>query len=318
MPPTADDLGFVDLQVNGYAGVDFNSDGLSAEELHRACERLVDDGVAGILATVITADLERMEARLRRLVSLRAQDGLAREVIWGIHIEGPFLRPDVGYVGAHPREHVRPIDVGTMRRLLDAAGGLTRIVTLAPEQDEGFRAVRMLANESVVVSAGHCDPSRETLLGAMDAGLSMFTHLGNGCPVMMDRHDNIIQRALSLADRLWITFIADGAHVPFAALGNYLRCAGTGRAIVVTDAIAAAGMGPGRYQVGDVEAIVEDELVPRLASDPRHLAGSALTMRRAADNLRRELKLSEEEIARLCVGNPHTACFSTDQSASPR
>ena len=142
-----------------------------------------------------------------------------------------------------------------MRRLLDAAGGLTRIVTLAPEQDDGFQVIRMLAKEGIVVSAGHCDPSREMLCGAIDAGLAMFTHLGNGCPVLMERHDNIIQRVLSLADRLWITFIVDGRTFPFPRAGNYLRCAGSGRAIVVTDAVAAAGMGPGRYRCGDVEAL---------------------------------------------------------------
>ena len=98
MPSAADDLGFVDLQVNGYAGVDFNSDGLTLEELHLACQRLRDDGVAGVLATVITADLERMEARLARLVALREQDALARGVIWGIHVEGPFIRSEQGYV----------------------------------------------------------------------------------------------------------------------------------------------------------------------------------------------------------------------------
>jgi N-acetylglucosamine-6-phosphate deacetylase len=302
-PSTIVEEGFLDLQVNGYAGVDFNSDTLTLDELRSACQRLADDSVAGILATVITADIERMLARLRRIVSLRQQDPLIGQIIWGLHIEGPFLRPESGYVGAHPPQYVRAADVGMMQTLLDAAGGLARIVTLAPEQDAGFQVTRLLANKGMIVSAGHCDPSTETLFAAIDAGLSMFTHLGNGCPALLPRHDNIIQRVLSLADRLWITFIADGAHVPFAALGNYLRIVGSDRAIIVTDAIAAAGMGPGRYRVGDVDAVVGADLVPRLSSNPQHLAGSALTMPRAANNLRQHLNLTETEIAKLCGGN---------------
>ena len=111
-----------------------------------------------------------------------------------------------------------------MARLLDAAGDSSD-VTLAPERDNGFAVTRMLAGRGIIVSAGHTDATLEELRGAVDAGLSMFTHVGNGCPMHMNRHDNIVQRALSLSDRLWLCFIADGAHVPFVALGNYLRLA---------------------------------------------------------------------------------------------
>ena len=111
----------------------------------------------------------------------------------------------------------------------------------------------MLAGAGVVVSAGHCDPSLDQLRAAIDAGLSMFTHLGNGCPMQLHRHDNVIQRALLACRRPplpWVSFIADGAHVPFFALRNYLKVVGFDRAIVVTDAIAPAGLGPGRYTLG--------------------------------------------------------------------
>ena len=157
------------------------------------------------------------------------QDPLVREVIWGIHIEGPFLNETPGYVGAHPPQAVRPADVDAMKRLLEAAGGLARLVTLAPERDPGSKVVRYLARQKVLVSAGHCDPSFDELRAAIDAGLSLFTHLGNGCPMMLPRHDNIIQRVLALRDRLTIMFIADGVHVPPLALGNYLRLAGIER-----------------------------------------------------------------------------------------
>mgnify|MGYP000868810634 CR=1 FL=1 len=113
----------LDLQVNGYAGTDFNRDGLTAEALHHACTCLLEDGCDSILATFITDDLDAMSRRMARLVELRAQDSLAQEVIAGIHIEGPFINPEKGYVGAHPPQHVKPAGIEDAKRLLDAAGG---------------------------------------------------------------------------------------------------------------------------------------------------------------------------------------------------
>jgi len=291
--------GFVDLQVNGYFGVDFNADDLSAEALHKACARLRADGNAGILATVITDELDVMCSRLQRLVRLRAADDLISDLIWGIHIEGPFINELPGYVGAHPPAAVRPADVDATERLLAAADGLTRIVTLAPERDPGLEVTRFLAAQGITVSAGHCNPSLNQLEAAIQAGLSMFTHLGNGCPMLLDRHDNIIQRVLSLAHSLWLCFIADNVHVPCVALANYLNIAGINRCIVVTDAIAAAGLGPGRYSLGSQAVVVDDKLVARIPGDDTHLAGSAVTMPRSADNLRNVLGLAAADIDSL-------------------
>jgi N-acetylglucosamine-6-phosphate deacetylase len=297
---------FFDLQVNGYAGVDFNQDDLQASDLHRACERLEDDGVGGFLATIITDHLDAMCRRLSRLVDLRERDPLASRLIAGLHIEGPFLNGADGYRGAHPRDAIRPADLDGMARLLDAGGGLTRVVTLAPEFDAGFVVIRRLAAQGIVVSAGHCDPTIDQLRGAIDAGLSMFTHVGNGCPMQMHRHDNIVQRVLSLTDQLWVCFIADGAHVTFPALGNYLRLAGESRAVIVSDSIAAAGLGPGRYKLGRWDIVIGDDMVPR-APDRSHFVGSGISMKGSAANLRDALHLSEAAIRRMTCDNPLAA-----------
>ena len=297
---------FFDLQVNGYAGVDFNQDQLDAGQLHHACERLEADGVAGFLATIITDDLPAMCRRLSRLAELYEADSLAKRLIAGIHIEGPFLNEGDGYRGAHPLDAIRPADVESMARLLDAARGLTRIVTLAPERDPGLAVTRFLASRGIVVSAGHTDASIDELQAAIDAGLSMFTHVGNGCPMQMHRHDNVIQRALSLAGKLWLCFIADGAHVPFLALRNYVRLAGDDRAIVVTDAIAPAGLGPGRYTFGRWDLVVGDDMVPR-APDRSHLVGSGITMKQNAKNLQHALGLPEGVVRKLTLENPRIA-----------
>jgi N-acetylglucosamine-6-phosphate deacetylase len=200
---------------------------------------------------------------------------------------------------------VRPANVDEMLRLLDAAGGFARIVTLAPERDPESQVTLRLAAEGVVVSAGHCNPSLNELEGAIDVGLSMFTHLGNGCPMQMHRHDNIVQRVLSLGDRLWITFIADGAHIPLFALKNYLAVVGLDRAIVVTDAIAPAGLGPGDYTISRWRLRIGDDLVAR-APDGNHLVGAAMGMPRVAENLR-SIGLSDADIERITFRNPQRA-----------
>ncbi len=301
---------YIDLQINGYAGVDLNQDDLSDADFHLVCERLREDGVAGVLATIITDELPHMTARLGRIAAIRQQDRLVREVIWGVHIEGPFINETPGYVGAHPPHAVRIADVETMQRLLDAAGGLTRLVTLAPERDPGMKVVRHLARRKVLVSAGHCDSSLDELRAAIDAGLSMFTHLGNGCPTLLDRHDNIIQRVLSLRERLTICFIADGVHIPPMALKNYLRLVGIERSIAITDANSAARLGPGRYTLGSQEIHVGEDMVARSPNGP-HFVGSTATMPRMVALMRETLGLSDGEIQRLVSDNPRAVLEQT-------
>ena len=188
-------MNYFDLQVNGYGGVDFNQDDLSADDLHRACAMLRGHGVGGILAAIITEKIDLMAARLRRIVELRERDPLAKQIIAGFHIEGPFINVGAGYRGAHPLDPVRPANIDDAKRLFDACGGLLRLLTLAPEQDQTGATTRWLVDQKVTVSAGHTDASLEQLQRLIGAGLSMFTHVGNGCPMQMHRHENIIQRA---------------------------------------------------------------------------------------------------------------------------
>ena len=296
-----------DLQVNGYGGVDFNQDDLSADDLHRACELLESHGADGILATIITEDAQKMESRIKRLHDLREVDPLARQIIAGIHVEGPFLNPADGYRGAHPLDAIQPGDVSLAARFLDAGGGLIRLVTLAPEMDPSRRVTRRLVSEGVAVSAGHTNAGTDQLRGAIDAGLSLFTHLGNGCPAVMSRHDNIIQRALSLRRDLWICFIADGVHIPFPILKNYLDLIGDeGKVIVTTDAMSAAGLGPGRHKLGRWEVAVGDDFAAR-SPDGSHLVGSAIPIPQLKSNLREKLALDHRAIQRMTDLNPRQA-----------
>lgn len=292
-----------DLQINGYAGVDFCSLDLSGEEMRRACEALAADGIEGILATIITDSVDRLCSKLDAMVRFRESDPLIASMVRGFHVEGPFLNPAPGYIGAHPPDCVVPANPDDAARILEAGQGLVRLVTLAPEFDERFDTVRFLSGQGATVSAGHCDPDLDTLKGAIDAGLSMITHLGNGCPVVLPRHDNFIQRVLALSDRLWVCFIPDGAHVPFFALKNYLRLVGVERAIFTSDAIVAAGLGPGTYDLSGSPIEVDEAGVARRPGSP-NLAGSTIRGFQVVKNLRDELGLDEEEVARVYRRNP--------------
>ncbi len=298
--------GFFDLQVNGYAGVDLNGEPVSVAEIEQMCLRLKADGVDGMLATIITGPIADMIRRIEAVVAAREASPAVRGMIAGFHIEGPFLNPEVGYRGAHDLASIHPPDLDEVQRLHDACAGRLKILSLAPECDADFRATRWLVDRGVAVAAAHCNPSIDVLNAAADVGLSLFTHVGNGCPMLMNRHDNVIQRALSLRDRIRLCFIADGVHIPFFALGNYIRACGIDRAVVVTDAMQAAGMGPGLYGIGKFQVLVGDDLAA-WAPDRSHLVGSAGTMKRTAENLRVKLGLSEADVRRLTVENPRRA-----------
>lgn len=294
---------YFDIQVNGYGGIDFNQTDLTLEGLHTACKKLKTDGVNGILATIITADMNVMKSRLQNIVRFRDQDSLIREMIYGLHIEGPFINREIGYRGAHQKDFILEVNIDEMRSLLDSAGGLTKIVTLAPEVDSGDKLTRALTDEGIVVSAGHCNPSLDELKSAVDSGLSMITHLGNGCPQVLHRHENIIQRALSLKNYLSLCFIADGIHIPFYALKNYITTAGIENCIITTDAMAAAGAKPGQYQISNITLEVgEDGIVREPGKD--NFAGSSITMKQSFKNLTEKLELTNEDATKLTRLNP--------------
>ena len=295
-----------DLQVNGYAGTDFCSSSLNAEQLHHACRALADDGLDAILATFITDDLKSLLAKISNLVRLREEDELARQVIAGLHIEGPFLNPLPGFIGAHEPEHVGPASMEDAQAILDAGSGLVKLLTLAPEQDSGGVVTKFLVEQAVVVSAGHCDPSLDQVKAAIDGGLSMVTHFGNGCPVELPRHDNVLQRFLALREDFWFCFIPDGVHVDFYALRNYLELVGIDRSIMTTDAISAATLGPGMHEISGILVEVDEAGVARRPGSA-NLAGSTSRMPDIIRNLSQDLELSDEEIIALVDRNPRIA-----------
>jgi N-acetylglucosamine-6-phosphate deacetylase len=304
--------GYVDLQVNGYAGVDFNADQLDESEVVRACERLKSDGNASVLATVITAPMDSMLTRIGRIAELINTNPDVASVIAGIHVEGPFISRLDGFVGAHPTSAVVPATMEIASRLLDAGGGHVKMMTLAPEMDEGSKVTRALSDLGILMAAGHTDASLDEMKCGIDHGLRVFTHLGNGCPGLLPRHDNIIQRVLSLSDRIAVTFIADGHHVPPTALSNYLDRIPDENIVIVTDAIAAAGLGPGRYEFLNQTIEVDDDGAA-WAACRTHFAGCATTYPQMINFLKSKVGATDDNIDQWFIQNP-TNLLSARQS----
>ena len=292
--------GWVDIQVNGFAGVDYNSPNTSHEEIARSVEVLYSAGVTRFYPTVITGGPDDMVGALRNLA--RAKDSLPEGAAMdGFHVEGPHISPDDGPRGAHPKRRVRPPDIDEFCRWQDATGGRVRLVTLAPEWPGAPRYIEAVTARNVVVSIGHTNAEARHIADAVSAGATMSTHLGNGAHAVMRRHPNYIWEQLA-EDRLRASFIVDGIHLPVSFLKVALRAKGLERAVLVTDASSPAGSKPGRYRLGeqDVDLTADNRVV--LAGQDR-LAGSALRMDRGVENLMRLGELSLADAVRMATVN---------------
>lgn len=272
-----------DIQVNGFAGVDFQQADLSGEDLQRAVEGLARHQTLRFFATLITDSPERLEAKFRRLEDLRRQDATCRQAICGYHLEGPWLSPEPGYRGAHDPAWMGPPDLDTFTRLQEAAGGHIRLLTLAPEQAGSAAFIRRVVDVGVEVSIGHSNASDDVIEAAIEAGARFCTHLGNGVPQDLHRHENIIQRLLA-RDELTAFFIPDGIHLPPSVLRNFVRSKPEGKALFTTDCMAAAGAPPGRYRVAHHEIEVGTDRIVRQPGQSG-FAGSALEPDRGVENL---------------------------------
>lgn len=270
-----------DLQVNGFAGVDFQQPSMALDDMRRAVQSLRAHQTHRILLTLITDEIEALCRKFARIEELRRADPEIAATICGYHLEGPWLSPEPGFCGAHPPERMCPPSLADYRRLQDAAGGNIRLITVAPEWPGSDEFIAAVVRERVVISLGHTDASEAQIDTAIRAGATLITHLGNGVPQTLHRHDNVIQRLLA-RDELTACLIPDGIHLPPYVLRNFFRAKPPGRAIFTTDAMAAAGAPPGRYTIGHSEVESRDGVV-RVPGKP-NFAGSSLTPDRGVTN----------------------------------
>jgi N-acetylglucosamine-6-phosphate deacetylase len=294
--------GLTDLQVNGYAGVDFNDADLDAPALDHTLEAMLQAGVTTCLPTVITATEDELAARLQALDRACANSRLAPLMVPGFHLEGPFLNPADGYAGCHPKQAMVPPDPGMLERLTAPLTRPVLLLTLAPEREHAGATIAWARSRGMLVAIGHSAADEDTVARAADAGVALSTHLGNGLPQMLPKFRNPLMTQLA-EDRFAASFIADGIHIPVRALKVMLRAKGLARSVLVTDATAAAAATPGLYRFAgmDIERAADGSVrVPGQAV----LAGSALCLDQAVRNLVEWGIAGAAQAARLASDNP--------------
>lgn len=292
--------GWIDLQINGFAGVDYNDPHTPHDAIERSIDALVSTGVTRCYPTVITGAPDDMCGALANLAAARAALALG-EVFDGFHVEGPHICPDDGPRGAHPKRWVRPPDLDEFERWQEAARGHVRLVTLAPEWPEAPRYIEALTQRGVVVAIGHTAATTSQIAAAVDAGATLSTHLGNAAHALLPRHPHYIWDQLA-DERLAASLIVDGIHLPESFLKVAIRAKHPSRVVLVTDASAPAGAVPGAYRLGeqDVHLTVDGRVV--LGSG--RLAGSALRMDHAIRNVMRFADVSLAEAIAMATTNP--------------
>lgn len=288
--------GFFDLQVNGFAGVDFNNPSGTPDQLRHATDAIRATGVTRFLPTLISSPFEWFSRCAKILLAF------SDPAIVGIHMEGPYISPQDGPRGAHRHEHIIEASIEDFQRRQEATGGRIVLVTLAPEVPGALPLTEYLVKTGIRVAIGHTAASPQQIRDAIKAGASLSTHLGNGCAQVLPRHPNMIWEQLA-ADELFASLIVDGHHLPPATVKSMIRAKSPSRTILVTDAIAAAGCPPGYYKISEME--VESSATGRVAEPgATHLAGSALTMNSAVANTLRFTGLPLNDVLAMASTQP--------------
>ena len=294
--------GFIELQLNGYKGIDFNNPATTPEQNREANREVRKTGVTTLCPTVITGSAAHIEGCLANIVrAIELYPEVALAVI-GLHVEGPYISPEDGPRGAHPRDDVRPPDWAEFERWQRLSGNRIRILTLSPEWPGANEFISRVAATGVIVAIGHTAASPEQIASAAAAGARMSTHLGNGSHAKIDRHQNYIWAQLS-NDSLWASFIVDGHHLPPSVVKCMIRAKTIEQSIIVTDAIAAAGLPPGRHHLGNVEVEVLESRRVNLPGTP-YLAGSVIDMNDSVGKAVAYAGITLNDAVRMATANP--------------
>ena len=294
--------GLVDLQVNGFAGVDYNTPGITDENLNNSLETMLTSGVTTCLPTLITSSEEHLKSCFRDLENSRQSCKLAKTMIAGYHLEGPFISPHPGFSGCHPVEKIRDADHEMFLRLQEAADGRISLVTLAPEVNGAMPFIKNLVSQGIIVAIGHTTAGSEKIREAVEAGAMLSTHLGNGTSTELSKNNNPIISQLS-EDKLSASFIADGYHISQETLKVYLRAKESKRTLLITDATAGAAAKPGIYQLGEMKLHLDHEPVVYNKETSRP-AGSAVTLDQCVRNVMKWYNVSLDEAVSWAGLNP--------------
>ncbi|WP_216826993.1 N-acetylglucosamine-6-phosphate deacetylase [Streptomyces sp. SAI-126] len=296
--------GFVDLHNHGGGGASFTSG--TTDDILKGIRTHLNHGTTTLVASTVTGEMDFLAHRAGLLSELAEQGDIA-----GIHFEGPFISPC--RKGAHSEELLRDPDPAEVRKLIDAARGQARMVTLATELPGGIDSVRLLAEHGVIAAVGHTDATYEQTLEAIDAGATVATHLFNAMPPLGHRAPGPIA-ALLEDERITVELINDGTHLHPAALQLAFHHARSARVAFITDAMDAAGFGDGRYMLGPLEVEVS-EGVARLV-EGGSIAGSTLTLDRAFKRAVTVDRLPVADVVAAISANPARLLGMSDRIGS--
>lgn len=266
--------GLIDLQVNGYKSIDFNTNPISESDIEQVAKELVKLGVTSFFPTIITNSKESIIESLQSIYKACKNNSFLQKMIGGIHLEGPFLSKVEGARGAHPLKHIIEPNWEIFQQFQAAAGGMIKIITLAPEWENAIPFIKKCTENNVIVSIGHTNASPAQIQEAVKAGASMSTHLGNAAPLMLHRNNNLVWEQLA-HDDLTTCLIADGFHLPESFLKTVIRTK-KDNTILVSDSTNFAGMPPGVYDthIGD-QVVLENSGRLYIKQQPQFLAGAA-------------------------------------------
>lgn len=247
--------GFVDLQINGFKGIDFSSPELTEKNCYEACKDILKTGTIVFLPTVITSSIDLLQRNLRIIAQTMKHDDL-RDHIPGIHLEGPFISNIDGAKGAHNDSWIRKPDIALFNDFYKWSDENIKLLTIAAETEKAEELCKYASDLGITVSLGHQMATENDIEKMRVAGARSLTHLGNGLPMYIHRHDNPIWAGLS-NDQLIAMIIPDGHHISPAMLKTIIRTKGTDKVCITSDASPIAGMTPGKYHTLGNKAVLE-------------------------------------------------------------
>lgn len=292
--------GLIDIQINGYVGVDFSGPDLTVEGVKKATKALWKAGVTSYFPTIITNDIERIKTNFTILAEAREDPEIGRSIP-GFHLEGPYISPLPGFRGAHLEKYIKPPDWREFQEIQKAAKGGIKLITLAPELKGAIPFIQKCVESGVIVSLGHHNGSAKEIQAAVGAGAKMATHLGNGCANTINRHHNPLWPQLS-NDALTASIIADGFHLTREEVRTFYKAKGVDRTILVSDALDLAGLPPGTYARGERTLV----LTPNVVKLPEEnvLAGAASPISKCVGMVMRYTECSLKDAIQMASTNP--------------
>ena len=292
--------GLIDIQINGYMGIDFADQDLTIEGVREATKALWEEGVTTFLPTLITADQESLKNSFS-ILSKSLDDEVVGMSIPGFHLEGPYISPVKGYRGAHLEKYIREPDWDEFMESQKAANNGIKLITVAPEIEGVIPFIQKCIQDSIVVSLGHHNGNTEQIKQATDAGASMSTHLGNGCANMINRHNNPLWPQLA-DDRISVSIIVDGFHLNREEVQCFYKIKGSNRTVLVSDALDLAGLEPGEYTRWERKVLLTPNVVKFPAENV--LAGAASPISTCVSNMMKFTQCSLSDAIQMASANP--------------